>query len=145
MVTMAKAPARIYSLGYTGFPYQALIDFVLERPGLLLADVRLKPFSRFHPRWNQAHLQAALGTQYEWFEPLGNLNYKGGPVTLKDPTTGIDRLRHRLDTHDLAIMCACRDPRHCHRSVIAGLLEAEGWTVEQVSASPPGQPPLVLG
>jgi uncharacterized protein (DUF488 family) len=144
LVTMTNTTARIYSLGYTGFRYEALIAFVRERPRLLLADVRLKPFSRFHPRWSRSHLQAALGTQYEWFEQLGNLNYKGGPITLKDPAIGIEMLRRRLDAHDLAIMCACRDPQHCHRSTITGLLEAEGWTVEQVSASPPGQPPLVL-
>jgi uncharacterized protein (DUF488 family) len=145
MVTMANATARIYSLGYTGFPYEALIAFVRERPRLILADVRLKPLSRFHPRWNKAHLQTTLGTQYEWFESLGNVNYKGGPIRLKDPAVGIERLRRRLETHDLAIMCACGDPRRCHRSVITELLEAEGWTVEPVSPSPPGQPPLVLG
>lgn len=143
---------KVYSIGYTGFPVDQFLAFVRERK-LLLVDVRLKPFSRFHPHWNRNALAAALPGQYAWLEALGNLNYKGGPIALKSPDAGIQQVRDWLEDQDVALLCACGDHRVCHRTTVAQVLSADGYEVEvvvrpggvpQPRKPPPPKPPKSL-
>lgn len=127
----------VYSVGYTGFPHAQLVDAVTARD-MIVADVRLKPVSRFQPHWNRQRLADTLGARYQWIEALGNLNYKTGGVALKDEAAGLDAVRQLLETHDVAILCACQDPATCHRTVIVERLAMEGYPFALLRPGPVG-------
>jgi uncharacterized protein (DUF488 family) len=125
---------KVYSIGYSGTAFDDLIRFVRAR-NLLLVDVRLKPVSRFQPHWNKGSLAYALGDNYHWLPELGNLNYKGGPVALKNEQVGMDILRNLLGVRNVAVLCACADYTRCHRTTVTEALAGEGYPIEQVSLS----------
>jgi len=72
-------------------------------------------------------LQAALGSRYVHLGAFGNRNYQGGPVDIVDYEAGRAALE-ALERPAL-LMCMCRDPAACHRSVIMERLRAEGFSV----------------
>jgi uncharacterized protein (DUF488 family) len=122
----------LYSFGYQGHTVGQLTARA-EALNAVVADVRLKPFSR-DPSWRRGPLERVLGTRYVWIEALGNLHYKGdGPIVLKDPAAGYARLRALLATQPIILMCMCGTPTHCHRSVIAQAMAAEGVRVQPLS------------
>lgn len=121
---MKSAGRILYSAGYGNLHLDAFCAFV-ERERLVVADVRLRPYSNRNPIWNQKALQARLGDRYVWIDELGNLNYKGGPIVLKDEQEGLRRLRAFLEVHSVVLLCVCSDPTICHRTVIVQRLAGE--------------------
>lgn len=124
---------------------------LLKAEGIrLLVDVRAHPGSRRHPHFAAAPLRDALGTagiEYCWEgRDLGGFRkpradspnlalpergMRGYADHLLDPAgrAGIDRVAERAELEAVALMCAERDPAHCHRSLIADHLSARGFTV----------------
>ncbi len=126
----------LYSAGYQRLDLAAFVAFV-QREDLTVADVRLKPVSR-NFKWNKNALTTLLGDRYVWIEELGNLNYKGGPIVLKDEATGMATLWTLLNREQpVVVLCVCADPAICHRTVVTTQLEAAGVLVLPL-------PPLIL-
>lgn len=122
----------LYSCGYQGHQVEALRQQA-ERLDAIVADVRLKPFSR-DPAWRRGPLERVLGARYVWIEALGNLNYRGpGPVLLKDAEAGLAVLREFLSQRPVILLCVCASPVACHRTVVANAIAAEGWPVLPLS------------
>jgi uncharacterized protein (DUF488 family) len=127
-------PPRIYTLGYAGWTLEEVAAVVAET-GALLVDVRLKPWSR-KPGFSTGALRKRLGDAYLSVPAFGNLNYRGGPVRLRDPAAGLAVLRPLLQERPAVLMCGCAAPEACHRRDVAVLLqEALGATV--VHLAPP--------
>lgn len=123
-------PRRAWTVGYSGRTPDALREALLRRDAVLF-DIRLSPRSR-QPAWNRGRLEALLGTRYTHVGELGNLNYKTSEkgIELADPAAGLKLIREA--TRPVVLMCVCRDVEHCHRQVVADLLEAAGWRVEEM-------------
>jgi uncharacterized protein (DUF488 family) len=106
----------------------------------VVVDVRRRPASRRHPQFSRTDLQRWLpeyGLDYQWVEPLGG-HRKAAPgspnLGLGDPalrgyadhmaspafTLALDGLV--AEDRPLAIMCAERDWRRCHRRLLADAL-----------------------
>ncbi|MBN2584983.1 MAG: DUF488 domain-containing protein [Planctomycetes bacterium] len=117
---------RVYTLGYTGWQPAELLE-VAERLNATVIDVRLMPRSRWSPGFNAKALQAALGDRYVWLEGFGNLNYKGGPIVLKDFAGAVAKLGE-MSPHGprVILMCGCADVNVCHRKMVAERL-AKFW------------------
>ena len=122
----------VYSFGYHGWKLAAVAPQLLAR-GLILVDIRLKPYSRT-PEWNQKRLEAALGANYLWLgESLGNRNYKGGPIDIIDLDRGLTAIRTLIDTNEtVVVMCMCPQVTECHRNVVLDRLRADGKTVVEL-------------
>ncbi len=115
----------IVSLGYTGLKIGSLTRLALSRD-LLVVDVRLSPRSRV-PVWSQNNLAGVLGKRYVHLPELGNLNFKGGPIQIKDLKAGVRKLRAALEGHRGAILlCVCEQHATCHRRVVFETLETTG-------------------
>lgn len=64
---------------------------------------------------------------------MGNLNYKGGPMALANPSVGIKGLVMYLrEGYDLIVLCGCSDFQSCHRHLIVELLRGAMPEVEVV-------------
>jgi uncharacterized protein (DUF488 family) len=97
--------------------------------GAVLVDIRFTPYSG-HPHFRKAALEDTFGDRYVHLRDLGNRNYKGeGPVELVDYEAGRAALE-ALDRPAL-LMCGCKDPTHCHRTVILARLAADGFDTQE--------------
>ena len=134
---------RLYTIGYQGAALDHFIACLAEHGVRMLADIRFTPFSR-RAEFSQKRLQAALeaaGIAYRHLKDLGN------PPPSRDAARAGDDAMYRrlflahLDTSaaqaamaDVAVltcagpvclMCLERDPKDCHRLMVADRLAAE--------------------
>ncbi len=96
-------------------------------------DVRLSPRSR-RPEWSGHRLTALLGNRYQHVPGWGNVNYRGGPIVLADPESGLAA----WDAEDRAVilLCQCRESATCHRRTVADYLIAQrGVTVQELDTA----------
>lgn len=124
-----------YSFGYQGLKPEMVLSFLQDKDSLLF-DVRLSPRSRI-PGWNGDDLRRLLQDKYHHVSNLGNVNYRGGSVKIRNMDAGVNLLVrfHRL--HNIALMCVCRDHATCHRSHITRELISRGYPVGEVNLHPP--------
>lgn len=117
----------VYTVGYANCTVEQLKAKVDEL-GARLIDVRFSPFSRdsSYTRWN---LQKVFGPSYVWVKDFGNENYKGGPIKLHAPDSGVFEIEPLLDVQPIVLMCMCRDVERCHRKTVADLFLERGHTV----------------
>lgn len=117
----------------------------------LLVDVRSQPASRHVPQYNRAALAAALGSSgigYLWlgealggrprdpavYRPDGRPDY-GLCAARPAFIAGIETLLQVAGQQPVAIMCAERDPLHCHRThLVTPALLARGAEVHHILA-----------
>jgi len=106
----------VYSIGHSNQSADQLVT-LLQRHGIaLLADVRSSPASRYVAQFNREALErslAAAGIGYRW---LGQA--LGGKPRAVEPVfnAGIGDLLDLAAQQPVAMMCAERDPQHCHRT-----------------------------
>lgn len=125
----------VFTIGHSSHPAETFLA-LLRRHGIgLLADVRSAPASRFAPQFNRAALEQSLragGIGYRW---LGRA--LGGKPRAAEPVfaAGITELLVLAETTPTAIMCAERDPLHCHRThLVTPALLKNGATVMHILA-----------
>src|SRR5262249_11892823 len=139
----------LYTIGYGHWPaprrMTGMIKALQSADVKLLIDTRhspcssnIEPTSSYGPRdWNLqagdagiAHQLDGAGIDYRWLGELGNPQKKDPAMTIlrehlatRDVRWPVNRgllvLRDLLDSGPCALLCACDDWRHCHRTVIA--------------------------
>ena len=125
----------LYTVGHSNHPIEAFLD-LLQRHGIeVLADVRSMPSSRHNPQYNKPALDLVLarhGIRYVFLgRELGARReepgaWEGNTVsydrTARLPAfrEGLDWIRDNVDRHRLALMCAEKEPLHCHRTLLIG-------------------------
>ena len=112
----------LYSIGYGRRDNLPILNSLMQR-GLQLVDIRFKPWSNI-PSFRRSELAATYGIQYSHIGSLGNINYKGGPIELLNPQSGIRALAAILEQRDAIILCGCSAVQTCHRLTVANLLAA---------------------
>lgn len=135
--------ATLYTIGHGARSEQGFVSLLRDALISRLVDVRAFPASRRHPQFSGARLAAALESdrvQYDWQgETLGGFR-KGGEhsahTALKHPmfrayaehmeseafVRAAEKLAKTAQNERICVMCAERDPAHCHRSLIADWL-----------------------
>lgn len=140
----------LYTIGHSNRPAESFVALVRSVGIDTLVDVRQHPQSPRYPQFGEEQLREALeraGIQYHWAgRPLGGhrparadsphralsdsalrgyADYMDGDAFKK----GIVQLLTLAKRSPTAIMCAERDPSHCHRSLIADYLTLAGVEV----------------
>ena len=116
--------ANLYTIGYGGRTPNEVLVLLRKQEVRVLVDVRALPRSRI-PGFSKGELARFLRSEnitYYHIEALGNANRKAGPgepTQLVDETSGLSALLDILSRYEVAIMCAERDYKYCHRSYIA--------------------------
>ena len=123
----------IYTIGHSNHAFGHFLGLLQSHGIDLLADVRSTPYSRFNPQFRREPLVAALadsGIEYLFLgEELGARSkdsscYEQGRVSYRKLAAtelfqrGIDRLLAAAADHQVAIMCAEKDPLDCHRTIL---------------------------
>lgn len=146
---------KLFTIGHSNRTLDELIA-MLEGQGIgCLVDVRSWPGSGRFPQFNKSTLERALngaGIRYLWEgEDLGGKRpampddfrhialgggFRSFASHMETPAfrAGIDRLLDCARTHRTAILCAEKDPSHCHRSLIADYLTVRGYDVRHLIA-----------
>lgn len=133
----------IYTVGHSNRELEDFIGLLREAGITRLMDVRRHPYSRRYPRFSREPLCDALSeaqVAYEWagralggrrpthahspHRALGDEGMRGyadhmGSAVFR---RAVEALIARSPVERLALMCAERDPGHCHRSLIADSL-----------------------
>ncbi len=143
MATAVSSPhlmsiGTLYTLGYSKAGAISRLEQLMQDDRRLLVDIRLTPFSRAYPafcreqlhhRYNVAE-QAQLPVEervvrYVWYRSLGHRNYRqGGPIQLEQPEQGVGHVvAALLAGRDVILLCSCADERHCHRTLVAQLVQ----------------------
>src|SRR5262245_56416412 len=144
------APRRIYSVGHSTRPLGVFLHLLKGASVRHIADVRRYPTSRRHPWFSGPALREALhvvGIEYTHFEELGGLREDPGDVPtalgLEPEWRGYaahlqtDAFSAALDAllavasrqGPLAVLCAEKDPSHCHRRFLCDALVTRGADV----------------
>jgi uncharacterized protein (DUF488 family) len=131
----------IYTIGHSNHSIDQFVALLKGAGITALADVRSRPYSRYCPHFNRKPLQASLqdaGIEYVY---LGaELGGKPDHPALAGPDTlafqhGLNRLIMGAGRYRVAIMCAEKDPRHCHRThLITPALEGLHVVVQHILA-----------
>ena len=140
--------AEVFTIGHSN---HAAVDFLAllhQHDVHAVADVRSVPYSRFNPQFNRDALRrdlTAAGIAYVYLgrelggrsdDPAcyveGRICYERVAETqnFKD---GLCRLEKGMADHRIALMCAEKDPLHCHRTLlVAQTLDLGGTSVEHI-------------
>jgi len=125
----------VFTVGHGNRSLEALIALLREAGVRGVVDVRRFPGSRRWPWFRKASLQAALeaaGLRYEWLgETLGGYTQPPYPEYMETEAfrEGLARLEALARERPVALLCAEKDWRRCHRRFIAQALTARGWKV----------------
>ena len=145
---MPAAASSVLTIGHSTHAMEAFIDLLKRHGVTALADVRAAPYSRFNPQFNRETLTSNLdarGIAYVFLgrelggrseDPAcyddGRISYVrlGGTSSFQK---GLDRVAQGATGHQIALMCAEKEPLECHRSLlVAPALEARGVSVAHI-------------
>ncbi len=141
----------VYTVGHSTHPQDHLIHLLKQHGITALCDVRSRPYSRMNSQFNRPELTQELKKQAIRYVFLGKELgarsddpncYEGGRVRydLLARTqlfqSGLDRIATGMKSFKLALMCAEKDPLHCHRTIlVARHLEKRGIPVTHILAN----------
>lgn len=146
--------ATLYTIGHGDRSLEELLTLLREVDIRALVDVRAQPHSSRHPQFSAAALRAALeeaGILYHWAgrqlggrrPPRTASRHQALEAQLRGYADHMDGAGFRQDALQLqrmagqgatAMLCAERDPGHCHRRLIADYLSLQGLRVVHLLA-----------
>ena len=145
---------RIYTVGHSTRPIDALVDLLRAHGVRHLIDVRSVPRSRRHPQFDRDAMPAPLadaGIAYTHMPGLGGLRpaqpgsintawrhdgFRGYAdyMQTRGFRTSLDALMVEAARAPSAIMCAEAVPARCHRSLLSDALAVNGVDVRHILA-----------
>jgi uncharacterized protein (DUF488 family) len=141
----------IFSIGHSHYPLTRVLEMLAGADVTAVADIRSHPVSRWAPQFNKETLMRALegsGLSYLFMgrelggRPKAAALLTGGKPDYakmaRDPAfhEGIARLLEESARHRVALICAERDPIHCHRFLlVARHLVGRGVAVSHILAN----------
>lgn len=142
--------AVLLTIGHSNHAEADFLALLRRHAATVVADVRSAPYSRFNPHFNREALQRTLegaGIGYVYFgSELGGRSddpacYRDGRIRydlVAEKSSfgeGLRRLTARATGQCAVLMCAEREPLHCHRTLlVAQALDAEGNDVAHIHA-----------
>jgi uncharacterized protein (DUF488 family) len=140
---LSRSPAQdpgsvIYTLGHSDRSAEAFLALLKKAEVSHVVDVRSAPWSRRHPWHAKPELEAscrAAGLDYTWLGPqLGGLREEGYALHQRSDSyrEGLETLVALAKNSRVAIVCAEREPGHCHRRFIADDLVRQGLIVRHM-------------
>ncbi len=133
---------RIYTIGHGNAPFQEIERILQLHHVTTLVDVRAVPYSKYSPDFRKsalAEFTASSGFGYRWMgDRLGGTAVEPPRTSSAGTNAGNESAVQAAlaevialnETGPVALLCAERDPEHCHRLLtLAPRLEALGLEV----------------
>lgn len=139
----------LWTIGHSNRPIAELIAMLTQVAIVTLVDVRAQPHSARFPQFNEESLRESCGQANIVYHWAGR--HLGGKraVRFDSPHIALDEGRRGFADHmgteifkkalgqfvslaaraPTAMLCAERDPEHCHRALIADYLTLQGMRV----------------
>ena len=142
--------ASVFTIGHSNHALADFLKLLHHHAVEVVADVRSAPYSRFNPHFNREALRSGLrgaGIGYVYLgSELGGRS--GDPACYRDGRicyervartsrfqSGLQRLAKGMGEHRVALMCAEKEPLHCHRTLLVGqALDAENVDIAHIHA-----------
>src|SRR4051812_14650638 len=124
---------KVYTIGHSNHEFAKLVALLQQHGVSAVGDVRSAPYSKRYPQFSREPLEKALreeGIAYVYLgKELGARSddrtcYEAGSVKYdrlaktKLFQSGLDRVERGLEMHTLALLCAEKEPLHCHRTLL---------------------------
>jgi uncharacterized protein (DUF488 family) len=116
----------LFSIGHSHHSLSAFFDLIRAKNITAVADVRVRPYSRFSPQFNREDFQIAMKSQKIPYVYLGD-QLGARPefsfekrIETQPFKAGIGRILKGAKTERIALMCAEKDCATCHRSLLIG-------------------------
>ncbi len=116
---------RVATIGYHQPQAWQIVTRMVSEQGWHLVDIRYNRRS-YLEEWSGSSLRRHFGYSYHAVPELGDVNHlaPANPIQLLDPTTGLAKVGLLLEAgFNCLLVCACPDWRHCHRRLVASLLQ----------------------
>ena len=125
----------VLTIGHSNHTHEFFLELLTRHRVTALADVRSAPYSRFNPHFNRERFAAALnasGIEYAYLgRELGGRSddpscYENGRIRYdrlaRAPhfNDGLRRIMRGAEERRVALMCAEKEPLHCHRALLIG-------------------------
>ena len=148
---MIRTAGAVLTIGHSNHALDAFIELLRQHRVNALADVRSAPYSRFNPQFNRESLAASLkaeGIVYVYlgrelggrsgnrdcYDGEGRIRYDRVAAT-ESFRRGLDRVVDGAARRRIALMCAEKEPLHCHRTLlVAHELDKRGVGVDHIHA-----------
>ena len=151
---------RVYTIGHSNQSFDSFLAALTAHAVSLVVDVRRFPSSRRHPHFSGGRLQSALratGIDYAHTPDLGGHRepladsphtalredaFRGYADHMDTPAfaAAIDAVLAEASAQRVAVMCAERDWRDCHRGLIADYLKVRGHEVVHILSAEAQEP-----
>ena len=152
MTRPARWP-RIFTVGHSDRSLESFLALLAASSVRLVADVRANPTSERFPWFERAALARSLeerGLAYRWFRDLGGrrpptrgedehtalasegLRRYAAAMSLPEFEAAVRDLLGLASSAVVAVMCAERDWRECHRALLADKLHVMGAEVVHI-------------
>lgn len=141
---------QVFTIGHSNQSFEQLLALLRQHEITAVGDVRSQPYSRRYPWFSREPLEKELkasGIAYVFLgRELGARSedpstYENGSVKYERLAktelfqSGLDRVERGMDIHTLALLCAEKEPLHCHRfALVSRNLAARGVTVVHILA-----------
>jgi uncharacterized protein (DUF488 family) len=139
---------RVYTIGHSNHEFAKLLALLKLHDVTAVGDVRSAPYSKRYPQFSREPLEKALKEADIAYVYLGKelgarsdnpACYEKGSVKYDRLAKtalfqlGLDRVERGLEAHTLALLCAEKEPLHCHRTLlVARNVEGRGIRVEHI-------------
>ncbi len=123
----------LFTIGHSTHPADTFVTLLHSHDIEAVADIRSSPYSRYNPQYNRETLKKTLLSSDIAYVFLGDELgarrreaecYRNDEVDFKLVQqlplflSGIERLLRGREKMRIAIMCAEKDPLHCHRTFL---------------------------
>ena len=120
----------VYGIGYSGRSVED-VAAIAKKLDAIIVDIRFNPMARAVP-WRGYTLIKTLGDQYVQIKAFGNPNYKNGqPIAILDYESGKEQIE--ATGKNIILLCVCKDPHICHRTVILDQLAKDGFEARELN------------
>ena len=118
---------QVFTIGYVGLQYEQILELVTEHNAVLF-DIRFNAYSRA-AKWRKASLMEYFDERYRHLNEFGNADYKSGGMRIANYDAGKKAVEE--SEYPVILMCGCKDPAECHRTVVGEMLTRDGYTVAE--------------
>ena len=147
---MNEASGTVLTIGHSTHALEAFVVLLRQHDVTAVADVRSAPYSRYNPQFNREPLAEALGLEAIRYVFLGDALggrsedpacYEDGRIRYDRVAatgsfrSGLTRVVQGAAKYRIALMCAEKEPLHCHRTLlVARALDEQGVDVAHIHA-----------